>query len=559
MVTMNDNEMNEFEELASAFLENSLDRAGAVRLAKMLRDKPELDSELRLQLLTDSLMTQSSRDDSTKFLSSLERKMESIPRVGISEPLVQPESTSTFYRVLPWSLTAVFLVSTFLLWGQLVKSFERTVPAQVATVVEKPISNGSEAIEKTDPTPPVSRAVEPVESRFCRVVNEGSVQLVSGEPIIDPLLSAGVFVVGDSAAGLQFSSGTQVAIRGPAKFKLIDGLNIGLDYGSIRVVVPQDERGFTVKVPGGSLEDLGTEFGVSVSSETGEAELLVFEGRVNVRDVAGKKIDAVKEGNAIALTSNGRSYEVSANPSQFLAPSEVRFLSWSMDSLDLVADPDLIVYFPWRDVGRSETAKNMAMRYISGTPEIKGTRTVTGRWDSKSAMMFDSEGEYMQVELDDELPQLSVAAWININRLDHSINAIFDSNGWKPGGIHFQITRLGQVWMGVHGEIPDDRVLSSQIGPGRWHHVIATVDCVKHERRVYIDGKLSSSATIPETIEFVRPGSCRLGNWLPDETDTVNVDRGLSGRIDEFGVWKRVLDGDEVKQLWQSGNPYLAN
>lgn|GEM_PF-726165 len=553
---MNENEINEFEALSAAFCENSLDRAGTLRLARLLRDNPGLESGLRSQLNVDSILTQSARNDSAKFLSGLKRKMVTTPRVGISGVLPRP---TAFHLVLPWSVAAVFLISTFLLWNQLIQKFETNSPAPVATVVETPLAVAGDPAPVVASVPPVSMAVEPAESRFCRVVNEGSVLLASGERIAEPLLAAGEYSVGNTPAGLQFSSGIQVAIRGPAKFRLINGLNLELMQGSIRVVVPQDERGFTVHVPGGSLEDLGTEFGVAVSTETGEAELLVFEGRVNVRDQMQTKIGSVHEGNSVVLTADGVSYGVVANPAQFLAPSEVRYLSWSMDSLNLQADSDLLAYYPWRDSGATENAKNMAMRYFSGTPEIKGTRTVSGRWDNKSAMLFDNDGDYMQIEIGEKLPQLTVAAWINVDRLDHTINAIFDSNGWNKGGVHLQITRLGQVWVGVHGELPEQRVLSAQIRPGRWHHVIATVDCVKHERRVYIDGKLSSSAAIPENIQFVQPGSCRLGNWLADETNTVTSDRGLSGRIDEFAVWKRVLDGDEVKQLWRSGTPYLAN
>ena len=81
---------------------------------------------------------------------------------------------------------------------------------------------------------------------------------------------------------VRLANGAEMVIEGPARFNIINDLNVHLPLGRVAVrCTTKQTHGFTVRVPGGHVVDLGTEFGVEVNEE-GEARLHVFEGEVQV-------------------------------------------------------------------------------------------------------------------------------------------------------------------------------------------------------------------------------------------------------------------------------------
>ena len=51
----------------------------------------------------------------------------------------------------------------------------------------------------------------------------------------------------------------------------------------------------------------------------------------------------------------------------------------------------------------------------------------------------------------------------------------------------------------------------------------------------------------------LRPGQCRIGNWLPrGEYEPV---RAFSGRMDELAIWKRALSQKELQIQVERGRP----
>lgn len=83
----------------------------------------------------------------------------------------------------------------------------------------------------------------------------------------------------EGIAKLQFDSGAQVIVRGPAELFVESGMKCRLDNGELTANVPKAARGFTVQTRLGKLVDLGTSFGVRVGDEI---DLHVFEGKVEV-------------------------------------------------------------------------------------------------------------------------------------------------------------------------------------------------------------------------------------------------------------------------------------
>jgi hypothetical protein len=94
---------------------------------------------------------------------------------------------------------------------------------------------------------------------------------------------------------------------------------------------------------------------------------------------------------------------------------------------------------------------------------------------------------------------------------------------------------------------PDSRtsVLPEQ---GRWVHLAAVYDSVAKTVRFYFNGQFDKE-THQAIAHPARLGPAQIGNW--DQQD-----RKLSGRVDELLLLGRTMSDEEVRALYEAGNPY---
>ena len=92
---------------------------------------------------------------------------------------------------------------------------------------------------------------------------------------------------------LEFDTGLEAVIEGPARSKLTGKNAVVLSQGKLTAKVPKPAAGFAVRMPKATAVDLGTRLGTSVQAD-GKMETDVFEGRVELRFGSGKKMPGVK-------------------------------------------------------------------------------------------------------------------------------------------------------------------------------------------------------------------------------------------------------------------------
>jgi hypothetical protein len=80
-------------------------------------------------------------------------------------------------------------------------------------------------------------------------------------------------------AEIEFDRGARVILQGRSGLELISASSARLRYGTLTARVPAHAQGFTVLSPGGTVVDLGTEFGLSVD-DGGTTTIRVFKGEV---------------------------------------------------------------------------------------------------------------------------------------------------------------------------------------------------------------------------------------------------------------------------------------
>ena len=86
-------------------------------------------------------------------------------------------------------------------------------------------------------------------------------------------------------------------------------------------------------------------------------------------------------------------------------------------------------------------------------------------------------------------------------------------------------------------------ITSAPISRAEWHHVVFQWDTTTQKSKLYVDGVFVGE----ESIAAFGPISDRL-SWAAGVNGY-----GFNGRIDEIGVWNRVLNDAEITQLYNGG------
>ena len=305
--------------------------------------------------------------------------------------------------------------------------------------------------------------------------------------------------------------------------------------------------------PDGDAVDLGTRFGVDVPAE-GHSEIHVFEGEVIATNVGGDR--SLRTGDAFAMNrGNGDARELRSGA--FIQSDELPALDAGLAAgqearsreaaAALRADPNLISLITFDDESRR--------------PGVY--RLVQGRWPGSRAAEFVEAGDHLRLDIGEDRawPQLTLAAWVRLDRLGAPYQSLLHTDGWSkenPGQVHWMLNQDATMRLALrenllapgsdekHG-FPDSRtaVLPEQ---GRWVHLAVVYDSEEGTVRFYLNGRLDD-VTHQSVAHPARLGPAQIGNW--DQQD-----RKLSGRIDQLVVLGRAMSDAEIEELHEAGTPY---
>lgn len=350
--------------------------------------------------------------------------------------------------------------------------------------------------------------------------------------------------------------GAQVVIEAPASFQFESAQKLRLRHGRVAADVPPSAKGFTVITPTGQAVDLGTKFGVDVPAQGGEAEIHVFQGEVIARPNHGGGSRSLTDGQAYTLNrqaSEARDLRSAA----FIRPDETPALQAAL-SLGQQARAEAALA-----ALRNDPAL-IALLDFEQEPLPEGTfRMTQGRWPGSRAPEFIHVGDHMKLNdgKDRSWPQLTLAAWVRLDRLGAPYQSLYHTDGWdenKSGQVHWMINRDSTMRLALkHNTLapgsaekqgfPDSAqpVLPEQ---GRWAHLAVVYDSREGTVRFYLNGRFDKETRQAEAHPALL-GPAQIGNWN-------SKDRKLSGRIDEFFLLGRSMSDEEIHALYEAGNPY---
>ncbi len=130
-----------------------------------------------------------------------------------------------------------------------------------------------------------------------------------GSPILPGWLK-----IRSGLAQVTFHDGATVIVEGPAELQLISADAAFCSSGRLSAEVPPPARGFQVSTPQLTVKDLGTAFGLDVTTQGSEVD--VFKGQVELSQQADDR-QTLHEGEGLVVDTAGKPRRIVADQSRF--------------------------------------------------------------------------------------------------------------------------------------------------------------------------------------------------------------------------------------------------
>jgi hypothetical protein len=390
------------------------------------------------------------------------------------------------------------------------------------------------------------RGAEP--AVFARFVRSAGAEFASGVKAGegDPLRGEALSLTKGSVE-LTTARGATVVLEAPAEFRFESAQRLHLARGKAAAEVPPAAKGFTILTPSGEVIDLGTKFGVDVP-KSGASEVHVFKGEVLARADGASEQRSVKVDQALALNA-GISAPRELRSAAFIHASELQQLAAGFHAgrpargaqalAALQRDPAWLAALDFAAVQGGEF------------------RWAQGRWPGSRAVEFTQPGDFLPVEFAGTTDELTLAAWVRLDRVPRAINSLLHTNGWGlPGQVHWMVAENQRMRFAIYdvrcvdqsrNRYPESSRLVTA-ATGRWTLLAVVYNASRRAVRFYIDGEFDNEVALLTGLPAVL-GPARVGNWNRQE-------RILSGRLDELVLLKRALADAEIHALFEAGNPY---
>ena len=375
-------------------------------------------------------------------------------------------------------------------------------------------------------------------------------------------------------AHIEFYSGANVILEGPAEFQIISRMKAYCARGRLRATVPSQAQGFEIGSPKMNLIDRGTEFGLMVTAD-GPTELHVFQGKVEFDELnpvqAEASYTALTTGQGVRLDDSGQLSSIKLDAASFhtaqdlmvSSEAEVRRIhhDWKEFCTSLHRDHSLLVHFTFEEEDSwSRTLVNQVKPSEVQDGAIVGCSWTPGRWTGKQGLEFTQVSDRVRFYVPGEYNSLTLMAWVRVDSLANQFNSLMITDGWEEGEPHWHIGGKGTLELGVQGPAKKTNAhyeALEVVTPerlGRWMHLAAVYNRESGYVAHFLNGR--SIAHLPLKFDTaLRIGEAEIGNWnLASHRNTSPV-RNLHGCIDEFIIFARPLGEPEIEQIHKLGRP----
>lgn len=354
-------------------------------------------------------------------------------------------------------------------------------------------------------------------------------------------------------AELNFDSGAQVVIDGPATIELVSAWEAVLRRGALRASVPPEAIGFRISNSDVEVIDLGTEFGM-VAGEHGGTEVFVLDGAVQARPG--------EPGEAITLHQHQARRFARSGVTE-VRDREQKVKRWAAKSrLAQIARPANYVHWTFDELDGATLHGQRTGQLGTAPLEARLGRDrgfLTAGWRGKGLELTGPASV--------ELPTASsgraaktIAFWLRVPReaaltaagpmvrFADEPNAEVSWNRDPTRGVLGAL--LARTEKGLfHG--------TTSLRDGQWHHV-GIVLGQNGRARQYLDGRLESTAAKRrgrrgDREPILDPGIRGIGGVLLGGSGATG--EAFRGTIDEVFVADRALTSTELRHLLRDNAP----
>ncbi len=412
---------------------------------------------------------------------------------------------------------------------------------------------------------------EPMDDGVALLTCALDVEWIGNEPpVAGTPLSPGRLQFESGLVHLEFYSGAQLIVEGPADLDLVTSNQAICRLGKLRAKVPEVARGFSVQSHHFELVDLGTEFGLDIS-DGGASEVLVFDGEVEIYPPDGKRAPDSRQnllgGSGLTWAASGETGSIAPQAQNFPSFEDVEKRSqdasqgqldhWQTWNSSVADDSRVVAHFDFEGDGGRLVNRSNSQNH--GT--IVGGERTTGRWPGKGALEFKRPGDRVRIDIPGEYDQLTLSTWLRMDAQTGRFQSLILTDGYEIGHIHWQITPNGALQLGTR--LPEGRKSrgknygpKSTFGPrriGSWSFVCTVYDRQAGEVSHFFNGREISRQ--PMVIDqAVRIGQGDIGNWSAPIEGAQPV-RNFVGRIDEMTIWKAALSSEEILSIYRQTRP----
>ena len=369
-------------------------------------------------------------------------------------------------------------------------------------------------------------------------------------------------------AQITFDDGAEVIIEAPSTISLEKSNQAFLELGRLSVQVPAYAQGFRIDTPSASIIDMGTEFGVEVTTN-GTSDLHVFKGMVDVlagdkKRKSNRKKQTVRAGFAKRIfKDNTHIRDISLKRSAFFStiPSPYE---------RAVRDSNPIAYWQFNkddaDISlNSMDSTTFTGKYIGGVA-IEQSDLDLGDGKQNHTLLIHNQNEYMIVE---DIPTerlqkqgLSIMLWFRPTELKEQVIVTIETKSEQPGWFSRYLSMTPDGYLTFRTLSDPEGSLSAESGEtaflesnekvkiGQWHHLAVTLS--ENSVQLFINGN-QKAHDIGPIKQFLDTNVMWYLCTGPDiEPEDENVKRELNFAIDELAIYNRTLSAQEIKDLYRS-------
>jgi len=355
-------------------------------------------------------------------------------------------------------------------------------------------------------------------------------------------------------ARITFGCGADVILEGPAEVQIEAADQVLLTRGRLAVRAGAEAIGFTVRTPGATVVDYGTEFGVSVS-QTGRTEAHVFKGKVEVRSGPSARVfddsRRLTARQACAVDREGCLSQANlvARPELFQrhvpSPYELAVLAsepvayWRFDADEPAEFVNVLDQYT--NLGRFVGAAQ-----FSAGPDLgaaKQAQAVEFDGDTSRAVVPE-----MVVPSGRRVTGYTYLFWVRPDEIrDQLILGALNRSGARRVTAMTAEGRFDHYFVSGAGK-PVARVRSQTVArSGQWYHV-AVLRTGFGDRQLFVNGVLDATT---EASAHSTPGfHHRLCLGALDEAEQMQGLAPWRGGISEVSVYCRALSEREIHRLY---------